>query len=146
MCIDDIYNINNNNTEKNTAVTEMKIIIKNSSDEPIYEQISEQIKNQIVSGKLIEGEALPSIRKLAKELQVSVITTKKAYEKLEKESFIDTVTGRGTFVAAQSRQLLKEKKMKIVEDKLNDAVEEAKNLGITLNELKTMMKLLYQED
>lgn len=123
----------------------MKIILSNASPDPIYTQIAEQIKNQIISGELKEGEALPSIRKLAKELQISVITTKRAYEELEKESFIDTVGGKGTFVAMQNKELLREKKMKIVEDRLSEAVSEAKLLDIHLNELKEMLILLYNE-
>ena len=124
----------------------MKIIISNASPDPIYEQITRQIKSQIISGDLKEGEALPSIRKLAKELQISVITTKRAYEDMEKEGFIDTVMGKGTFIAAQNPELLKEKKMKIVEEKLAEAVAEANMLNISLNELKQMLILLYEEN
>lgn len=124
----------------------MKIIISNSSPDPIYEQIAVQIKNQIISGELNEGEALPSIRKLAQQLQISVITTKRAYEELEKEGFIDTVGGKGCFVAMQNKELLLEKKKKIVEDKLSDAVIEAKMLGISLDELQEMLSLLYKEE
>ena len=103
----------------------MKIIISNSSPEPIYEQIGKQIKSQIISGDLLEGAPLPSIRKLAQELHISVITTKRAYEELEKEGFIDTVGGKGTFVAIQNKELLREKKMKSIEDQMTDLVEEA---------------------
>ena len=123
----------------------MKIIISNSSPDPIYEQITRQIKAQIISGGLREAETLPSIRKLAQDLQISVITTKRAYEELEKEGFIDTVEGKGSFVAMQNKELLREKKMKIVEEKLSEAVEEAKLLGITLAELREMLVLLYRE-
>ena len=124
----------------------MKIIISNSSPDPIYEQISRQIKAQIISGELNEGDALPSIRKLAMELQISVITTKRAYEILEQEGFIDTVGGKGCFVAAQNKEFLREKKMKIVEEKLSEAVEEARILGISFTELNEMLSLLYKED
>jgi len=124
----------------------MKIIISNSSPDPIYEQVTKQIKTQIISGDLTEGEALPSIRKLAKDLLISVITTKRAYEELEKEGFIDTVGGKGTFVAMQNKELLKEKKMQTVEEKLSNAVSDAKNLGIKLNELKSMLLILYNEE
>ncbi len=123
----------------------MRIIVSNSSPDPIYEQISRQIKGQIISGDLQEGEALPSIRKLAHDLQISVITTKRAYEELEKEGFIDTVEGKGSFVAMQNKELLWEKKMKLVEEKMFKAVEEAKLLGITLPELEEMLTLLYKE-
>ena len=96
----------------------MRIIISNSSPDPIYEQITRQIKAQIISGVLAEGEALPSIRRLAMDLQISVITTKRAYDELEKEGFINTVGGKGTYVAVQNPGLLREKKMKLVEEKL----------------------------
>lgn len=124
----------------------MRIIISNASPDPIYEQISRQIKAQILSGDLEEGQALPSIRKLAKELQISVITTKRAYEELEHEGFIDTVGGKGTFVASQNKEFLREKKMKVVEEKLGEAVDEARVLGVGLPELKEMMELLYGEE
>jgi len=123
----------------------VKIILSNASPDPIYEQIARQIKNQIISGELEEGAPLPSIRMLALELQISVITTKRAYEELEKEGFIDTVGGKGSFVAVQNKELLREKKMKIVEDKLNQAVSEARLLGISYQELQKMLDLLYQE-
>lgn len=124
----------------------MKIIISNSSPDPIYGQVSKQIKSQIVSGDLAEGVGLPSIRKLAKDLHISVITVKRAYEELEKEGFIDTVGGKGCFVAMQSDELLKEKKMQTIEEKLNDAVNDAKKLGIKLSEMKTMITILYNEE
>lgn len=124
----------------------MKIIISNSSLDPIYEQINKQIKAQIISGDLNEGDALPSIRKLAKELQISVITTKRAYEELEKEGFVDTVGGKGCFVAMQNKELLKEKKMKTIEEKMGDTVKDAKKLGIHIKELKEMLSILYDEE
>ena len=124
----------------------MKILISNSSDDPIYEQISRQIKKQIISGDLKEGEALPSIRNLAKDLQISVITTKKAYEILIEEGFLDSITGKGTFVASQNQELLREKKMKVVEEKLTEAVENAKLLGVSQNEVYEMLKLLFEEE
>ena len=124
----------------------MRVIIANSSPHPIYEQISRQIKAQIISGELEEEQGLPSIRKLAKELQISVITTKRAYEELEKEGFIDTVSGKGCFVAVQNKEFLREKKMKIVEEKLGEAVQEAKMLGISIKELNEMLLLLFEED
>ena len=124
----------------------MKIIISNSSPDPIYEQITKQIKNQIISGQLAEGEALPSIRKLAQELHISVITTKRAYEDLEREGFIDTVAGKGSFVAIQNKEFLREKRMKVVEEKLSEAISEAKMLGISIEELKEMLGILYEEE
>ena len=124
----------------------MKIIISNSSEDPIYEQIIKQIKNQIINGELDVEEPLPSIRKLARELGISVITTKRAYEELEREGFIDTVGGKGSFVAGQNREFLKEKKMKAVEDKLTEAVAEARMLEIGYKELKEMLSILYKEE
>lgn len=124
----------------------MKIIISNSSPDPIYEQLGKQIKAQIISGELSEGDPLPSIRKLAKEIQISVITTKRAYEELEKEGFIDTVGGKGCFVAMQNKELLKEKRMKSVEEMLFEAVAEAKKLGIELDDLNAMLSILYNEE
>lgn len=124
----------------------MKIVVSNSSPDPIYEQIARQIKSEIISGGLEEGQPLPSIRKLARELQISVITTKRAYDDLETEGFIDTVGGKGTFVAAQNREFLREKRMRIVEEKMIEAVSEAKLLGVELTELENMLELLYGED
>jgi len=124
----------------------MKIIISNASPDPIYEQIVRQVKSQIIGGELEEGEALPSIRKLAQELQISVITTKRAYDELEREGFIDTVGGKGTFVAVQNKELLREKKMKLVEEKLAEAVTEARLLGIGPKSLREMLRLLYEEE
>ena len=124
----------------------MKILISNSSPDPIYEQVSKQIKSQIMSGELGEGDSLPSIRKLSKELQISVITIKRAYEELEKEGFIDTVGGKGCFVAMQNKELLKEKKMKSTEDMLSETVIAAKKLGVTLKELKEMLTILYNDE
>ena len=124
----------------------MKIIISNSSPDPIYEQIGHQIKARILSGELKEGDSLPSIRNLARELQISVITTKRAYEELEKEGFVDTVGGKGCFVAMQNKELLREKKRKTVEDILSEAVDEARRLGIGHDELRTMLGLLYFDE
>jgi GntR family transcriptional regulator len=124
----------------------LKIIISNASPDAIYEQVSKQIKAQIISGELHEGDPLPSIRKLAMDLQISVMTTKRAYEELEKEGFIDTVGGKGCFVAMQNKELLREKKMKTIEESLADAVSKAKKMGINLNELREMLELLYNFD
>jgi GntR family transcriptional regulator len=122
----------------------MKIIISNSSPDPIYEQISKQILRQILAGELAEGDELPSIRKLALELRISVITTKRAYDDLIAEGFIDSVAGKGTFVAAQNKHLLQEKKMKVIEDHLAAAVSAAKMLGVKKTELKEMLNVLYE--
>lgn len=124
----------------------MKIIISNASSEPIYEQIANQIKSQIISGDLGEGDGLPSIRKLAKELQISVITTKRSYEELEKEGFIDTVAGKGTFVAIQNKELLREKKMKSIEDLITQTVSQAKKFGVSYQDLQEMLSIIYDDN
>jgi GntR family transcriptional regulator len=124
----------------------MRVILSNSSPEPIYEQIVRQIRAQIISGELEEGSLLASIRALASDLQVSVITTKRAYEELEREGLIDTVGGKGTFVAAQNPEFLREKRMKLVEEKLVAALDEAKLVGLTTAELSEMLRLLAEED
>ena len=123
----------------------MKIIISNSSDKPIYEQIAQQIKDMIVNGEISEAEMLPSIRNLAKELQISVITTKRAYEELEREGYIVSVPGKGSFVSAQNKDLLKEARIRIVEEKLAEAVSAARAIDISLEEMQEMLKLLYEE-
>ena len=124
----------------------MKIIISNSSPDPIYEQIDKQIKSQILSGDLAEGTPLPSIRRLAQDLQISVITTKRAYDELEAEGFLNTVGGKGTYVAVQNKELLREKKMKIVEEALIRAVDEARLMGIDENQMVEMLRLLFKEN
>jgi GntR family transcriptional regulator len=124
----------------------MRILISNSSPDPIYEQIVGQVKSQIISGELDEGDALPSIRKLAHELQISVITTKRAYEELEKEGLLDTVGGKGTFVASQNQEFMREKRMKVVEAKMTEALADARLMGVSLEELGEMLQLLWEED
>jgi len=124
----------------------VRILISNSSPEPIYEQIVRQIKAEVIAGRLEEGAPLPSIRALAHDLQVSVITTKRAYDELEAEGFLDSVGGKGTFVAAQNPAFLREKRMKVVEEKLVSALDEARLLGVGLDELTEMLRLLYQEE
>jgi len=124
----------------------MNIIISNSSGEPIYEQITNQVKSAIMKGELSEGELLPSIRLLAKELQISVITTKRAYEELEREGFIETVPGKGSYVSSQNKELLKEKRLKELENKLIEVITESKLIGLTLLEIEEMLRLLFNED
>ena len=124
----------------------MQILISNSSKEPIYEQIYEQVKKQILTGDLQEGQALPSMRQLAKDLQISVITTKRAYEELEKNGFIYSIVGKGSFVSEQNTEMIKERKMKVIEEKLSEAIQNSKEMGIGLAELKEMLTLLYLED
>ena len=127
-------------------VRQMDIILSNSSGKPIYEQISDQVKSQILSGTLAEGDALPSMRLLAKELHISVITTKRAYEELERDGFVTTVPGKGCFVAVQDPGLLREDALRRVEEHLARAVDEARAGGVTLEELKTTLDILYGDD
>ena len=124
----------------------MDIIISNSSEKPIYEQISSQIKGLIMNGELKEGDALPSIRLIARELKVSVITTKRAYSDLESEGFIETIAGKGSFVATRNMELIKEEQLKLTEELLVKAVEIAKRSKIELNDLKDMLMIIYEEE
>ena len=123
----------------------MNLIISNSSGKPIYEQITAQIKNSILSGELQEGEALPSMRALAKDLRISVITTKRAYEDLERDGFVVTVAGKGCLVAPRNLELMREEQRKRVEQTLEQAVEQAQAASITLEEMQQMLSLLYEE-
>ena len=124
----------------------MDIILSNSSGKPIYEQITDQVKEQIMTGALAAGDALPSMRLLAKELRISVITTKRAYEELERDGFLENVPGKGCFVAPQNQELLREARLRKVEDALSLAVEEARKGGLSLEELQEMPNLLYKGD
>ncbi|MCG7336102.1 GntR family transcriptional regulator [Sporosarcina sp. ACRSM] len=123
----------------------MQIIISNSSKEPIYGQIYAQIKKRILTGELQEGQSLPSMRQLAKDLEISVITTKRAYEELEKNGFIYSIVGKGSFVAEQNLEMMKERKMKAIEETLSMAIQNGKEMGLSLTELKEMLTLLYTE-
>lgn len=123
----------------------MDILISNSSPVALYEQIETQIKNQILNGNLKPGEPLPSIRTLAKELKVSIITSKRAYEELEKEGFIETVVGKGTFVSAYNSERLREVAMAEMENRLESVIISAKSLGLTLDECIEIFKSIYEE-
>ncbi|NME06548.1 GntR family transcriptional regulator [Psychrobacillus sp. BL-248-WT-3] len=123
----------------------MQIIISNSSKEPIYEQIYKQIQTKILSGELIEGAALPSIRQLAKDLRVSMITTKRAYEELEKAGFIYLIVGKGSFVAEQNLDVIREKKLRVIEEQLSAVISNSKESGLSYEELQDLLKLLYEE-
>ena len=124
----------------------MDIIISNSGDAPIYDQITRQIKALILRGSLAEGEALPSMRLLAKELRISVITTKRAYEELKRDGFITTVPGKGCFIAPRNLELVREDTLRRVEEHLSQAVEIAKTGGVTLAELSESLTLLYGDE
>ena len=122
----------------------MDILLSNSSGKPIYQQIADQVKEQVCSGALTAGEALPSMRLLAKELRISVITTKRAYEELEREGFLTTVPGKGCFVAPRNLELVREDALRRAEEHLGAAVEVARTAGITLEELMQTLTILYE--
>ncbi len=123
----------------------MDIIISNAGGTPIYEQIATQIKSQILSGALSAGDALPSIRTLARELRISVITTKRAYEELERDGFIETVAGKGSFVAAKNTDFLREEALRRIEAALQQAADQARRAGIPVQELRGMLEVLLEE-
>lgn len=123
----------------------MEIIISNSSDKPIYEQICVQIKSMVMNGTLSAGEALPSMRALAKDLHISVITVQRAYEDLTRDGFIETVSGKGSFVAAQNREFIQEEQLRIAEGLLQKAAEIGRAHGIGYEQMANILKLFYEE-
>lgn len=124
----------------------MDIIISSNSDTPLYEQIIDQIKAQILTGELLQGTPLPSIRSLAKDLHVSIITTKRAYEELESLGLIDTLVGKGTFVSAKPIGQVKEAAILHLEEKIAAIIAQAKTLGLSKEELITLFSTLYEEE
>ena len=124
----------------------MDIIISNSSGQPIYEQICRQIKGAIAAGKLQPGEPLPSIRSLARDLRISVITTKRAYEELERDGFIQTVAGKGSFVAQQDLELAKESNLREIEAHLQAALELSRQIELPVSELQNILQVLSEEE
>ena len=122
----------------------MEILISNASGKPIYDQIASQIKNRIISGLLAQGDALPSMRQLAQELRISVITTERAYEELERDGFIETFPGKGSFVARKNMEFIREEQLKKMEGLLQQAVELAQGSGISQEELLELLRLQYE--
>jgi len=122
----------------------MNIFISNSNGQPIYEQIVTQIKGLIISGELNEGDALPSMRVLAKELRISVITPKRAYEELEREGFITSMTGKGSFVSIKNTNLIREENLRKIEASMTHIVEIANQCGLQLDELIEMLTIIYE--
>lgn len=122
------------------------IIIRNTGDQPIYDQIYSQIKGHILAGELSEGAPLPSIRGLAKDLRISVITTKRAYEELEREGFIYTIAGKGCFVAAKNTDMVREEYLRQIEECLQKAVTLAASAGVSLGDLAEMLQLITEEE
>ena len=123
----------------------MKILISNTSDCPLYQQIKDQIKDAVFRGELSEGDLLPSIRSFANDLKVSVLTIRRVYEELEREGFVTSQVGIGTFVSAGNLELLRESKRRLVEQKMQDMIQTAKTLNISKEELNAMMDILYEE-
>ena len=124
----------------------MELIIRNVTNHPIYDQIYSQIKTQIITGQLRPGEALPSIRALAKDLKISVITTKRAYDELESEGLIDTVAGKGCFVAEKNLDLIREQQLRELEGHLSAAAALARGCGVSRRELEEMLDVLLEEE
>ena len=123
----------------------MKIIINNTSMIPVYEQLMDQIKQEIIDGGLKEGEALPSVRNLAGELKISALTVKKAYDKLEEEGFTVTVHGKGSYVAETDRQLAIEARKKAVEDDFVSAVTKARSVGLSDDDIREMIEIILED-
>ena len=124
----------------------MHIILNNSSMIPIYEQIVAQVKNQIIDGKISENELLPSVRALSAELKISALTVKKAYDRLEEEGFVVTVHGKGTYVAATDKELAVEARRKAVEDNFTDAIDKAKAVGMTAEEIREIVEIILEDE
>lgn len=124
----------------------MEIIISNNANKPIYEQITSQIKSMIMSGELKPGEAIPSMRSLAKSLHVSVITVQKAYEDLQRDGFIETGVGRGSFVSAQNKEFYLEEQQRRAEEHLQEAADIGRTNGIPVEKLMELLKIFYEEE
>lgn len=123
----------------------MKILLQNNSNQPIYEQIKEQIKANILQGKVEPGTPLPSMRELASDLGVSLITTKRAYVDLEQEQFVTSIRGKGTFVKEQVASIMKEKQFIVIEDLAKELTKQAKLIGMDLKEINEIISLIYEE-
>ena len=124
----------------------MELFINNHTSKPIYAQISDQIRALIMRGELQAGEAIPSIRSMAKSLHISVLTVQKAYDKLQSDGFIETTAGKGCFVSAQNQDFYLEEQQKKIEEHFNEAIEIARSSGIKLDKLIGLLSLLYEED
>lgn len=124
----------------------MNIIISNSNNDPIYKQVKEQIKNAIITGELLVGDHLPSIRSLAKDLNISVITTSKAYDELEKDGYVKTIPSKGIYVSNKNKELIKEEQLQNIEKLLNTSIEIAKLSGITKEEITSIIDILWEDN
>ena len=132
--------------KRRRAGENLEITVSNKTSRPLYEQISTQVKAQIMSGELKAGEPLPSIRSLAKSLQISVLTVQKAYDLLQADGFIETTAGKGCFVSAQNQDFYLEEQQKKIEERFNEAIEIARASGIPLDKMLRLLTLLYEED
>ena len=135
-----------NSALKRGGLCYLKIVISNSDSRPVYEQIFAQIKHLIISGELRPGDALPSMRFLAKELRISVITTKRAYEELERSGLIATVAGKGSFVAGVNTEFIREEHLRVAEEHLRQAIDAAQSAGISKEELIDILEMFYQNE
>lgn len=143
----DVYNVHVITSHREERSEDfVKILISNTSDTPLYQQIKDQIKDAILKEELVEGDALPSIRAFANDLKVSVLTIRRVYEELEQEGFIVSQVGIGTFVSTSNLELLRDSKRRLVEQKMLDMIQTAKSLKISKEELNAMMDILYEED
>ncbi|MBY9078521.1 GntR family transcriptional regulator [Paenibacillus sp. HN-1] len=124
----------------------MNILLSNSSGEPIYAQIVSQVRQMILQGELAPGKALPSIRQLAKDLQISVITTKRAYEELEREGLVDSLVGKGSFVSGMNQQYIREQRYRLLEEKMREVLRDSRLLGMSLPETIEILKTLDEEE
>ncbi len=124
----------------------MEIVVSNKASRPLYEQIATQIKTSIMSGELKAGEAIPSVRALAKSLHISILTVQKAYSTLQEDGFIETTAGKGCYVSAQNQDFYLEEQQKKIEERLSEAIEIARTNGISFDKLIELLTILYEED
>lgn len=140
MCIYCTYKISTDGSG------DVEIILSNSSSDPIYKQITDQIKAMVIDGTLKSGDAMPSMRVLAKSLHVSVITAQHAYEDLQRDGFIETIAGKGTFVGAQNKDFIKDEQLRLIQNKVEEAVKIAKVYDVELSTLENILKIVYEEE
>ena len=124
----------------------LEIVVSNKASQPLYEQIASQIKAAIISGELKAGDAIPSVRSLAKSLHISILTVQKAYATLQEDGFIETTAGKGCYVSAQNQDFYLEEQQKKIEERFAEAIEIARTSGISLDKLTDLLTLMYQED
>ncbi len=146
LCLSNKYSIYTVSTDDTQRGDDLEIILSSASQKPIYEQITSQIKGMIMSGDLKSGDPMPSMRGLAKDLHISVITAQHAYEDLQRDGFITTVAGKGTFVAAQNKDFIREEQLRLAEEKLYEAAQIGRENHIQLEQLIRTLTMFYEED